>query len=59
MGIDRRNFVKIASLSSIGLVCKPAVDLLADVQIPEEKALKAKHWATLGNASMRKDAKTA
>ena len=45
MGIDRRNFVKIASLSSIGLVCKPAVDLLADVQIPEEKALKAKHWA--------------
>lgn len=45
MALDRRKFIKIASLGALGLAAKPAVDLFADVRIPEDSPLLGKRWA--------------
>ncbi|MDP8238848.1 MAG: 4Fe-4S dicluster domain-containing protein [Candidatus Hatepunaea meridiana] len=45
MGVDRRNFIKIAGLSTVALVSKPVVDALADIDLPEDSPLEAKRWA--------------
>ena len=45
MGLDRRNFIKIAGLSTLGLAGKPAVDAIARIRLPEEAPLTAKRWA--------------
>ena len=45
MGVDRRKFLKIAGIASLGLAARPAIDLFAAVQLPEESPLVAKRWA--------------
>lgn len=44
MGIDRRNFVKLAGLSTLGIIGKPVADAVAEIEIPEESPLTAKRW---------------
>ena len=49
--MDRRDFIKIAGLSSLGLAGKPIVDALANAAIPEENAITASKWAMVINLS--------
>jgi molybdopterin-containing oxidoreductase family iron-sulfur binding subunit len=43
--MDRRDFIKIAGLSTLGLAAKPIIDAFARVAIPEENAITASKWA--------------
>nr|HID59024.1 4Fe-4S dicluster domain-containing protein [Desulfobacterales bacterium] len=49
MGVSRRNFLKIAGISLLGLGAKPAYDVFAGRDLPEfaqgEEAREAKRWA--------------
>lgn len=44
MSIDRRNFLKLAGLGTIGLTAGPAIDLFAKVKIPEGSKVSGKRW---------------
>lgn len=45
MGVNRREFMKIAGLSALGAAAKPAIEVLADETLPEESPLLGKRWA--------------
>ncbi len=50
MGVDRRDFLKIAGVGAVGLAANPALKLFANVKdIPESNPLTAKHWAMVVN----------
>lgn len=59
MGNSRRDFLKIAGLSALGLGIKPAADALAQGDppkfSPDPKALKAKRWAMVINVQKFKE----
>lgn len=59
MGNSRRDFLKIAGLSALGLGIKPAADALAQggqpAMLPNPKALKAKRWAMVINVRKFKE----
>ncbi|MFH1861483.1 MAG: 4Fe-4S ferredoxin, partial [bacterium] len=45
MGIERRDFIKIAGMVSCGLAAAPVFKLFAQAKLPEESPLVAKRWA--------------
>lgn len=45
MSMDRRNFLKAAGIGAVSLIVKPAIDVFADIQIPEEAPLIGRRWA--------------